>query len=68
MTDIARDCAIDQTLAWSKKQVTQRNVPPRPYRGPYPDLTGPTCAEMDKVARIADAIEGKPYPHIDRRG
>ncbi|VWX56685.1 hypothetical protein [Sphingorhabdus sp. 109] len=52
--------AIDQTLAWSKKQVIQRTGAPRPYRGPYPDLTGPSCAEMDKVARIADAIEGNP--------
>jgi len=52
--------AIDQALAWAKKQVSQRTGPPRAYRGPYPDLTGPSCAKMRQVACIADAIEGKP--------
>lgn len=52
--------SVDTLCAWAEKQVRQRSGPPRPYRGPYPDRTGPTCAEMPAVARIADAIEGKP--------
>jgi len=36
--------SVDTLCAWAEKQVRQR--------------TGPTCAEMPAVARIADAIEG----------
>lgn len=51
--------SIDKLCTWAEKQVKQRTGPPRPYRGRYPDLSGPTYAEMETVRRIADAIERK---------
>lgn len=48
----------DKLIDWAKKQVIQRTGPPRAYAGPYPDRSGPTCREMNAVARIADAIDG----------
>ncbi len=47
----------EQLIDWAKKQVAQRTGPSRAYTGPYPDRSGPTCAHMDAVSRIADAIE-----------
>jgi len=48
----------DTLIDWAKKQLAQRTGPPRAYTGRYPDRSGPTCAHMDRVAQIANALEG----------
>lgn len=45
---------MSSLIRWADKQIKQTSGPPRAYTGPYPNLDGPTCAQMDAVAQLAE--------------
>lgn len=49
--------SIDTLIRWASKHRRETSAPPRAYTGPYPDLDGPTCAQMDAVQTAVDALE-----------
>jgi hypothetical protein len=41
-----------QIIAWSAAEIRRHSALPRAYTGAYPDCTGPSLADMDRVIHV----------------